>query len=152
MVSSLTWRRLSNLPRGRGTIWEEGRKIFSRSPSPSLDKRYKPRGPSLGTFDTKMSSRNSERSISTLFNLLLPESVFRRMISANPGLVSMTTYLPCLYLNLELELVCLRITRSWGTFVESADNISGPKSYFMFAAFAFMANVLIILTMIQSNY
>ena len=113
-------------------------KYFFRFPPPSLDKRYKLRGPSLGTFDTKMSPRNSERSMSTLFNLLLPESVFRRMISANPGLVSMTTYLPCLCSNLELELACLRITRSWRPFLGSVDNISGPKSCFMFAAFAYM--------------
>ena len=76
--------------------------------------------------------------MSTLFNLLLPESVFRGKISANPGLVSMTTYLPCLYLNLELELACLRITRSWRPFLGSVDNISGPKTCFMFAAFAYM--------------
>ena len=88
----------------------------------------------------------------SLLSLLLPESIFRRMINANPGLVSMTTYFPCLYLNLELGLACLRITRSWGPFRESADNFLGPKNYFMFAAFAFMMKVSIILIMIQRNY
>ena len=67
----------------------------------------------------------------SLLSLLLPESIFRRMINANPGLVSMTTYLPCLYLNLELGLACLRITRSWRPFRESADNVLGPKNYFV---------------------
>ena len=85
----------------------------------------------------------------SLLSLLLPESIFWRMINANPGLVSMTTYLPCLYLNLELGLACLRITRSWGPFRESADNFLGPKKYFMVAAFAFMMKVSIILIMIQ---
>ena len=88
----------------------------------------------------------------SLLSLLLPESIFWRMINANPGLVSMTTYLPCLYLNLELGLACLRITRSWRPFRESADNVLGPKNYFMFAAFAFMMKVSIILIMIQWNY
>ena len=88
----------------------------------------------------------------SLLSLLLPESIFRRMINANPGLVSMTTYLPCLYLNLELGLACLRITRSRRPFRESADNVLGPKNYFMFAAFAFMMKVSIILIMIEWNY
>ena len=87
----------------------------------------------------------------SLLSLLLPESIFWRMINANPGLVSMTTYFPSLYLNLELGLACLRITRSWRPFRESADNFLGPKSYFMFAAFAFMMKVSIILIMIQWN-
>ena len=85
----------------------------------------------------------------SVLSLLLPESIFRKMINANPGLVSMTTYLPCLYLNLELGLACLRITRSWRPFRESADNVLGPKNYFMFVAFAFMMKVSIILIMIQ---
>ena len=85
----------------------------------------------------------------SVLSLLLPESIFRRMINANPGLVSMTTYLPCLYLNLELGLACLRITRPWHPFRESADNFLGPKKYFMFAAFALMMKVSIILIMIQ---
>ena len=54
--------------------------------------------------------------------------------------------------NLELGLACLRITQSWGPFRESADNFLGPKNYFMFAAFAFMMKVSIILIMIQWNY
>ena len=85
----------------------------------------------------------------SLLSLLLPESIFWRMINANPGLVSMTTYFPSLYLNLELGLACLRITRSWRPFRESADNFLGPKNYFMFAVFAFMMKVSIILIMIE---
>ena len=88
----------------------------------------------------------------SLLSLLLPESIFWRMINANPGLVSMTSYLPCLYLNLELGLACLRITRPWRPFRESADNFLGPKNYFMFAVFAFMMKVSIILIMIEWNY
>ena len=86
-------------------------------------------------------SRLSYRKIGNYeesFQFLITWVSFLEDVQPNPGLVSMTTYLPCLYLNLELELACLRITRSWCPFLESADNISGPKSCFMFAAFAFM--------------
>ena len=42
--------------------------------------------------------------------------------------------------------------QTWGLFLESPNNFSGPKSCFMFAVFAFKIKVSIILKMIQWKY
>ena len=51
---------MSNLFRGKGTVWEEA--IFSRFPSPpAINDDVRP----LGTYETKMAARNEKRSILT---------------------------------------------------------------------------------------
>ena len=53
---------VSNLLRGRGTVWEEA--IFSRfPPPPAINDNVRP----LGTYETKMAARNEKRSILTDF-------------------------------------------------------------------------------------
>ena len=37
------------------------------------------------------------------------------------------------------------INRSWGPFLESPDNFSGPENYFMCAMFAFKTQILLVL-------
>ena len=53
---------VSNLLRGRGTVWEEA--IFSRfPPPPAINDDVRP----LGTYETKIAARNEKRPILTDF-------------------------------------------------------------------------------------
>ena len=61
--------------------------------------------------------------------------------STNSAVIALHVFLSFLWIILNFPA----IERPWGLFLESADNFSGPESYFMYSMFTLRTQILLVL-------